>query len=855
MKLSIYAMLFALFIQLFPQNIVAESLEETDNEQQEVFLFAETADETIDLYEDLGEKNVLVTIPDDTKVELIETLEDDFTLVKYIEISNEKDSETQEIIWTGYVLSDYVINSEEAEKIREDRHEAELNKDYSEETQSAGNETVEEKTSKEKVVDLQKNQQSNVDDQQNQQVQEEVGKVPDEEQESSSSPQLPKESPVIKGVAIKQPTPIYADTNVNSSVLKTYKQGHILSFRALDANWYIANVYVNDEKLTGYINKDDVDLLIDSKRIEGYAVKQIVSVYATPSQSAKSIKSYKIGQALVYRSFSSEWHEATVYVNGKKQQGYIHAKDVSKTAPSLSGVSINLTTVYSNASTSSKKLKTYKQGRILKYKSYTSSWHVVTVIINGKKQTGYIKTSDVGDLNATLKGYALIDQTNIYSKTSKSSSKLKTYKKGHLLQYKYYNSNWFKATVYINGKAKTGYINAKDVSINPPLLKGYAIANPTIVYSKTSKSSAKVKSYKLGSALQYRPYDKNWYIVTVYVNGKKQTGYIHVKDVGDKKASKPTGNTNIVNPLKVYSYSNMINDIKKLQKAYPDLITYKVIGKSEYGRNIYAVSIGNGKPTTFINGAHHAREWITTNLNMYMLEQYAKAYYKKQKIQGYNVKSILNSTTIWFVPMVNPDGVTLQQQGLKAFPKSDHASLIKMNEGSKDFKRWKANAKGIDLNRQYDAGWKTIHSSPKAPSYKNFKGYSPASAAEVKAILKFDKEIDPEIAVAYHSSGKLLYWNYKQDAARYKRDHVYANVIGKMTGYALMYPGPNPSGGGYTDWFIQARKRPGFTPEIATYVYESSPPLSEFNGAWRENQAVGLYVAQESVKLYAARKK
>lgn len=59
---------------------------------------------------------------------------------------------------------------------------------------------------------------------------------------------------------------------------------------------------------------------------------------------------------------------------------------------------------------------------------------------------------------------------------------------------------------------------------------------------------------------------------------------------------------------------------------------------------------------------------------------------------------------MWFVPMVNPDGVTLQQEELKAFPISLHASLLEMNEGSKNFKRWKANAKGIDLNRQYKAG-------------------------------------------------------------------------------------------------------------------------------------------------------
>ncbi|WP_242035288.1 M14 family zinc carboxypeptidase [Mesobacillus harenae] len=225
--------------------------------------------------------------------------------------------------------------------------------------------------------------------------------------------------------------------------------------------------------------------------------------------------------------------------------------------------------------------------------------------------------------------------------------------------------------------------------------------------------------------------------------------------IGDVSAASST----IVNPNQVYSYHDMINDINKLKQKYPDLVHVKVVGKSEYGRNLYAVSLGKGPATVFINGSHHAREWMTTTLNMVMIEQYAAAYQKNTKIKGYDARKILNSTTIWFMPMINPDGVTLQQEGLKAFPKKDHKALIKMNAGSKNFKRWKANGKGVDLNRQYNAGWKAIK-GPTAPSYKNFKGKTPESAVEVKAVLKLVAEIDPEMAVAYHSSGQILYWNY-----------------------------------------------------------------------------------------------
>jgi hypothetical protein len=309
----------------------------------------------------------------------------------------------------------------------------------------------------------------------------------------------------------------------------------------------------------------------------------------------------------------------------------------------------------------------------------------------------------------------------------------------------------------------------------------------------------------------------------------------------------------IVNPKQTYTYEMMVQDIKALHEKYPNLIDYKIIGSSEYKRPIYAVSLGNGTANLFINGSHHAREWITTNLNMYMIEQYAKMYENEQVFGNYNVEDVLDKTKIWFVPMVNPDGVTLQQFGLNKFPVTDHSSLIKMNEGSRNFAKWKANAKGVDLNRQYNAGWATIKSNSPAPRWSHHKGYYPEQASEVKTLVKFTAEIKPEMAVSYHSSGEILYWNYLQSGQRYTRDQTFAKRIGQYTGYRLIYPGYNPSGGGYTDWFISKYKRPAFTPELGRYAGETHVPLSEFDRIWAQNKFIGLYTASESYKLYLAR--
>ena len=38
-----------------------------------------------------------------------------------------------------------------------------------------------------------------------------------------------------------------------------------------------------------------------------------------------------------------------------------------------------------------------------------------------------------------------------------------------------------------------------------------------------------------------------------------------------------------------------------------------------------------------------------------------------------------------------------------------------MNEGLENFERWKANGIGMDLNRQYPAGWKSLSNEPRFP--------------------------------------------------------------------------------------------------------------------------------------------
>ncbi|SER79110.1 g-D-glutamyl-meso-diaminopimelate peptidase [Gracilibacillus ureilyticus] len=292
----------------------------------------------------------------------------------------------------------------------------------------------------------------------------------------------------------------------------------------------------------------------------------------------------------------------------------------------------------------------------------------------------------------------------------------------------------------------------------------------------------------------------------------------------------------IVNPKQVYRYKQLVKDSELLTRRY-ECLKKAVIGYSVQGRELIALKLGSGKRKIMLNGAHHAREWLTTALLMNMVEDYCERYENEK-----NVKILLQDVSIWFVPMVNPDGVTLVQDGVEQFEESD--LLIQMNNGSEVFDGWKANIRGVDLNRQYPIDWENIDDQIQKPAPAMFKGPKPLSEPEAKSLYDFALKHKFSFVACYHSSGEEIFWQYKLSGKEYVYAKGFADQLSTITGYRLVDPGPDPSGGGFTDWFIMVQKRPAFTIEIAPYVGPVPVPLKHYNKIWTENKEVGMILAR-----------
>jgi N-acetylmuramoyl-L-alanine amidase len=535
LKASIYIMIFLLLAQLFPTVTFAQDNEAAlVNNHTEVLLFATEKDGQIELFEDESAEKVISTIPDSALVELLD-LKEEYSEVLFTPDISDDESDSSHVALTGFVQTIHVVNLLDKDDFLEKRKDENfILKDYGKNNSEENMLSEEVNKSSETINDFElENQNREITTKEEARLQADTEEVIEAKQRELrkeiskdielDKPTVPKKKTedqlevqqsgnneitsnkifsvstfsstavsqvsniTLKGIALGTSTKIYSQTSTASSVLKSYKQGHILLFQSHNSNWYIATVYIGGKPQTGYINVNDVDVLVEQQRLVGYGLVQPVHVYQSPKRNNGVLKSYNRGARLIYRTFSSQWHEATVIINGKTKTGYIHVNDVGPLAPVVPA-------------------------------AQAVPVPVVPVTL------------------APIKGVAISKLVSVYSTTSTNSTKLKTYSQGHVLLYRPFNSAWHEATVYVNGKARKGYINRNDVEdvvSHQKTVRGIAINGPTRVYSKASTSSKTLKSYSIGKGLIYRTFTNSWYEATVYVNGKPTTGYIHKNHVVD----------------------------------------------------------------------------------------------------------------------------------------------------------------------------------------------------------------------------------------------------------------------------------------------------------------------------------
>jgi len=279
--------------------------------------------------------------------------------------------------------------------------------------------------------------------------------------------------------------------------------------------------------------------------------------------------------------------------------------------------------------------------------------------------------------------------------------------------------------------------------------------------------------------------------------------------------------------------------VRGLTARYPK-IKRNTIGTSVLGREIPVLRFGAGTHEVSYNASHHGNEWLTTPVLLKFLEDYAKAEAEGGQLAQQEARVLHTMSTLHLIPMVNPDGVDIATGAIDSGPEYEYATYLAENYPHIPFPRgWKANARGVDLNLQYPAGWekaKEIKFSQgfTKPGPRDYVGKSVLSEPESRAMYEYTLKHDFYLTMSYHSQGEVIYWRYL--------DHLPAGseeigrIFAKLSGYALEET-PFVSGhAGYKDWFILHFDRPSYTIEIG--VGESPLPVSQFDKIYADNRAM-----------------
>jgi len=251
-------------------------------------------------------------------------------------------------------------------------------------------------------------------------------------------------------------------------------------------------------------------------------------------------------------------------------------------------------------------------------------------------------------------------------------------------------------------------------------------------------------------------------------------------------------------------------EIFELNLRYPNQTELELLGYSYEKAPIYVLRILCSKIRSYnsnkrkqegitnylILGGVHGREVVNPQLLLYQIKHYLE-------------NPIEASVVLHYIPLINPDGYTIS------------------------LREWKANGRGVDLNRNFPSIYYSIEERcwidywkkndkketiALVPNGSNYFGDAPGSEEETRIVMDYMNRHVYAMLVDYHSQGDEIYWGLWSMGEAYERyNKEIAKVVSKETGYTLYTDPIELQGSGYTtDYFALLHHTPSITIETTT---------------------------------------
>lgn len=306
------------------------------------------------------------------------------------------------------------------------------------------------------------------------------------------------------------------------------------------------------------------------------------------------------------------------------------------------------------------------------------------------------------------------------------------------------------------------------------------------------------------------------------------------------------GNPPDLNAGLYHTYAELNDELHKLAADHPDIAQVSSIGQSVEGRELWAIKISDNvsqdevEPKVVFLGGHHAREWISVDVPFLLADHLVNGYGSDT-----TVTRLLQQSEIWIVPLVNPDGHQYSITNDRLWRKN------RRNNGDGSF--------GVDLNRNYSYQWGGPGSSGDTFS-EIYRGPSPFSEPETRAVRDFLSQRQPKALISYHNYSQLILypWGYTNSPA--PDFSLLQNLAVAMADRVRVVHGvtytPEQSSelylasGDTTDWLYGEQRVPNFTIELRprSVVPGFELPESEIGPTFEENLSAALFLIDWAVR-------
>lgn len=235
-----------------------------------------------------------------------------------------------------------------------------------------------------------------------------------------------------------------------------------------------------------------------------------------------------------------------------------------------------------------------------------------------------------------------------------------------------------------------------------------------------------------------------------------------------------------------HDYREITDHLRGLVEQHPERAAMEGIGSTLDGRPIWAYRIGHGGERVMINGTQHAREWISAMVTTCVADRMLRDYATNPKI-----KQFVDSSTLWVVPVANPDGYQYSWSSSRYWRKN------------------RRDGHGVDLNRNWAVAWGGSGSSSSKRS-EVYRGASEFSEPESAALRDLAGRERPALHVDFHAYGQLILYPWDYTAAPAKDRDRLAAIGDTITSAMVAQHGKRytliqgvelyPSAGTMNDW-------------------------------------------------------